>query len=310
MPVLKLEKQVATGLVRAGLSGRDSVLVVAVSGGTDSVSLLQCLFRLRGEHQLSLHIAHLNHNFRQEADDDAHFVAASARRMGLPATVAKRNPYEHQRKHHISSFEQAARELRYAFLAEVAGEVGAEAVALAHTRDDLAETVLLHLLRGSGLHGLRGMTEISPWPWPTGGHYLRMFRPLLELSKAETRQYCQELDLEYREDPSNYLLRFTRNRLRHELLPLLSRRYNPGIQNALARLARTVALEVDYLEEEVTRVWPLVATHQDQWVSFSRAGLRGLHPLMQRLVLRRGYSTLAGDTARLEETHLNDMAKW
>ena len=163
----RLESQAAAALVRAGFSGNESLLVVGVSGGPDSSALLHCLSRLGRQHGLALHAAHLNHDFRgEEAEEDARFAAALACSLGIPATVEQRDVTEHQKQRRISSFEQAARELRYSFLAEVAEETGASAVAVGHTSDDLAETVLLHILRGSGTQGLRGMSERSPWPFP------------------------------------------------------------------------------------------------------------------------------------------------
>ena len=163
----RLESQAAAALVRAGFSGNESLLVVGVSGGPDSSALLHCLSRLSPQHGLALHAAHLNHDFRgEEAEEDARFAAALACSLGIPATVEQRDVTEHQKQRRISSFEQAARELRYSFLAEVAEETGASAVAVGHTSDDLAETVLLHILRGSGTQGLRGMSESSPWPFP------------------------------------------------------------------------------------------------------------------------------------------------
>jgi tRNA(Ile)-lysidine synthase len=329
----RLEWLVTAALGRAGYSGNNTTLVVAVSGGPDSSALLYSLHRLGERHRLRLHVAHLNHDFRgEEAEADARFVTALAKELALPVTVAKRDPVEYQRSAsggRISSFEQAARELRYAFLADVATEAGAAVVALGHTADDLAETVLLHILRGSGLHGLRGMAELSPWPWPTASppvplsisygegeakpgvrpSPLKMFRPLLQATKADTVAYCQELGREYRQDSGNYLGRFTRNRVRHDLLPRLAAEYNPRVGEALARLARTAALELDYLEGEVDRVWPQVATAGDGAVSFHRAGLASLHPALQRLVLRRGYVTLAGNPRRLGESHLSAMAE-
>ncbi|MEK7814959.1 MAG: tRNA lysidine(34) synthetase TilS, partial [Chloroflexota bacterium] len=278
----RLERLVAAALRRGGYSGNNTTLVVAVSGGPDSSALLYSLHRLGEQHRLRLHVAHLNHDFRgEEAEADARFVTALAQELGLPVTVSKRDPVEYQRQRRISSFEQAARELRYAFLADVATEAGAAAVALGHTADDLAETVLLHLLRGSGLHGLRGMAELAPWPWPTAAPGLSMFRPLLQATKAETVAYCQELGRDYRQDTGNYLGRFTRNRVRHDLLPRLAAEYNPRVGEALTRLARTAALELDYLEEEVDRVWPQVATAAEGAVSFHRAGLASLHPALQ-----------------------------
>ena len=308
--VARLERQVAGALAQAGYSGNGTVLVVAVSGGSDSLALLHCLHRLGAEHRLRLHVAHLNHDFRgEEAFADARFVAAVAQEMGIPATVEERDVAARQRQRRVSSFEQAARELRYSFLAEVAARVGAAALAVGHTADDQTETVLMHILRGAGLHGLRGMSELSPWPWPNEGLNLRLFRPLLQSTKAETVAYCRGLGLDYRDDTGNYLHRFTRNRVRHQLLPMLESEYNPNLRESLARLARTAALETGYLEEEAARLWPQVAVQEGGAVVFRQPALAALHPALRRLLLRRGYAQLAGDTRSLGERHLAAMAE-
>ncbi len=303
-----LERQVAAALRRAGYSNTGVTLVVGVSGGPDSSALLYALDRLREAHGLSLHVAHLNHNFRgQEAEDDAAFVAEVSKELGLPVTVAKEDPHEYQSKRGISSFEQGAREMRYAFMARVAKDAGARAVTVGHTADDLAETVMLHVLRGAGLYGLRGMAEVSEWPWPANSGGLQLFRPLLDVTKDQTAEYCREIGRTYREDSGNYLWRFTRNKLRHDLMPRLAQDYNPQVRNALVRLARTAAEELDFVEGELDRVWPGVAVESQGEVRFSRTALGGLHSVLQRLALRRGYILVTGDATRLRESHLVAM---
>lgn len=307
--VASLEGQVAAALRRMGLSGNDSILVVGVSGGPDSSALLYSLHRLQEPHRIRLHVAHLNHDFRgDEADEDARFVESLANELDLPATVEKQDPTEYRRDRSISSFEQLAREMRYIFMARVADELGASAVAVGHTADDQAETVLQHVLRGSGLHGLRGMTESAPWPWPMGYPNLRIFRPLLGVTKEDTLAYCRALGRDFRDDSGNYLPRFTRNRVRHRLLPLLADEFNPRVREALGRLARTAALDLDFIEGEVSRLWPELATVTGDAVTFDISRLAALHPSLQRMVLRRGYSELTGDTRRLRESHLSAMA--
>lgn len=310
--VARLERLVSAALVRSGYSGKETSLIIGVSGGPDSSALLYCLHRIREAHQLRLHVAHLNHDFRgEEAEADARFVAAVARELELPVTVEKRDPVAYQQTRGISSFEQGARELRYSFLAQVARNVGADAVAVGHTADDQAETVLLHILRGAGLHGLRGMTETSSWPWPPEVQKLVLFRPLLEAAKEHTVAYCRALGREFRQDSGNYLPHFTRNRVRHELLPLLAAEYNPRVREVLTRLARTTAQGLDYLEKETDRAWPtVVSTPEDEAIDslkFNRRALSALHPALQSLILRRGYSRLAGDTRRLRESQLRAM---
>ena len=294
-------------------------LVVGVSGGADSTALLYCLYRLRKAWNLQLHVAHLNHDFRgEEADADAEFVTDMALELDLPVTVEKQDPLAYQRERGISSFEQGARELRYAFLAKVATSISASAVAVAHTADDLAETVLLHILRGAGLHGLRGMTELAPWPWPPNLPQLQLLRPLLEATKAETVAYCNSLGRSFRVDTGNALPRFTRNRLRQSLLPLLAEEYNPQIRESLVRLAHTASLELDFLEKETDAVWPQVLVEAEEGdaeegdagsVSLHRQALSQLHPALQRMVLRRAYILVAGDARRLRESHLRAMAE-
>ena len=309
----------------AGFSGKVAApLVVGVSGGPDSTALLYCLYRIREAWGLQLHVAHLNHDFRgEEADADAEFVTELAGELHLPVTVEKRDPIAYQRERGISSFEQGARELRYAFLARVAASVGASAVAVAHTADDLAETVLLHILRGTGLHGLRGMTEQAPWPWPLNLPQLRLLRPFLEATKAETVAYCDSLGRSFRVDTGNALPRFTRNRVRQSLLPLLAEEYNPRIRESLVRLARTASLELDFLEKETDAAWTRVLSDGEEagpevadakeadsgFVSLHRQALTQLHPALQRMVLRRAYTMVSGDARRLRESHLRAMAE-
>ena len=304
----ELERKVAAALRRAGYSNTGVTLVVGASGGPDSCALLYALDRIKDAHGLSLHVAHLNHNFRgQEAEDDAVFVAEIAEELGLPVTVVKEDPHEYQRERGISSFEQGAREMRYAFMARVAQDSGARAAAVGHTADDLAETVMLHVLRGSGLYGLRGMGEVSDWPWPVDAGGLQLFRPLLQVTKAQTVAYCREIGRSYREDSGNYMWRFTRNKVRQDLMPRLAQDYNPQVRDALVRLARTAAEELDFVEQELDKAWPDVAAESDGEVRFSKSALNRLHPWLQRLALRRGYILVTGDSTRLREAHMVAM---
>ncbi|MDA1127231.1 MAG: tRNA lysidine(34) synthetase TilS [Chloroflexi bacterium] len=303
-----LERQVSEAVKRAGFSNTGTTLVVGASGGPDSTALLHALVAVKDIHGLALHVGHLHHNFRgKEADDDAVFAEDLAHSLGLPATVAREDPHEYQRIHGISSFEQGAREMRYAFLARIARDAHAGVVTVGHTADDLAETVMLHVIRGSGMHGLRGMTELSDWPWPKDGAGLALFRPLLGVTKDQTVAYVRGLGQTFREDSGNFMWRFTRNKVRHDLMPKLAADYNPQVRQALVRLAHAAAEELDFAEGELNRVWPGVAVESDGEVRFSQASLGGLHPHLQRLALRRGYILVNGDSTRLAESHLISM---
>ena len=303
-----LERQTAESLFRADFSQNGSMILVACSGGPDSTALLRCLHRLRTWHGLSLHVAHLNHDFRgAEADHDAAFVQLLADGLGLPCSIDKQDPIAYQRLRGVSSFEQAAREMRYQFLSKVAANVGASVVALGHTSDDQAETVLMHVLRGSGLHGLRGMSELTAWPWPQPNPGPLLFRPLLRVEKADTAAYCRELGQTFREDSGNYMWRFTRNKIRLDLMPRLARDYNPRVGDALLRLSRAAGDGVDYIDSEVDRLWPSLIKECGESVELDPKAVNRLHTALQRQVLRRAYAISAGDSRALRETHVDAL---
>ena len=314
--VRRLEEAVSSALGRAGLDTPGTKLIVAASGGPDSTALLRSLQRVGGPLGVELHVAHLLHDLRgAETLADAAFVEDLSRGTGLPCTVRQRDPLEHRRQRGISSFEQATREVRYEFLLDLARSTDAAAVAVGHTMDDQAETVMEHLLRGSGLYGLRGMTESAPWPWPPGARGTFLFRPLLAVTKAQTTAYCRALGQDFRTDSENESPKFARNRIRHDLLPRLASEYNPRVVESLVRLSRAAAIDLDYLESECDRIWPQVeldpaGTSGDRnagGLSLDRAVLQSLHPSLRRNVLRRAFSLAAGDTRRLEETHVAGM---
>ena len=202
-------------------------LLVGVSGGPDSVALLDALVR----HGYRPHVCHLNHQLRGAASDaDAEFVRQLAGTHGLPVMIESQS---------VTTDEGACRQARLAFFERVAAVTGVHTLALAHTADDQVETFLLRLLRGAGPTGLTGIL-----PDRQLGS-LRVIRPLLNVSRAEVLQYIRDHGLEYREDASNTDQRFLRNRIRHELLPLLERNYNPGIRAVLRRTAEILRAEAE-----------------------------------------------------------------
>jgi tRNA(Ile)-lysidine synthase len=202
-------------------------LVVAVSGGADSVALLRALLAAAGS-EVPLTAAHLNHGLRgPESDADEVFVAELCARLGV--ALCRRRLDVRAAGDNV---EATARRLRYGWLTEVARGCGAAWVATGHTADDQAETVLFRLLRGAGLQGLRGIAARRPLAEGIG-----VVRPLLGATRAEVREGLRESGQVWREDSSNADLSHTRNRIRHQLLPLLEREFNPGVTAALARLA-------------------------------------------------------------------------
>jgi tRNA(Ile)-lysidine synthase len=234
------------GKLRDSLSGfRGASVVVAVSGGADSVGLLRALHRLAAEHELDLTVAHLNHGVRGPAgDEDARFVATLADRLALPFVLG------HWAPKRAGHFESDARRARMIWLADCAAERGATLVALGHTRDDQAETILHRILRGTGPHGLAGMPQQRPLaPGVT------LIRPLLDVPRSAIRAWLAELGQDFREDASNTDVSRTRARLRHDLLPKLAHEYNPRVADAIVRLGNLAREENTRVRRRLARAW-------------------------------------------------------
>jgi tRNA(Ile)-lysidine synthase len=280
-----------------------SRLLVAVSGGPDSVCLLHILVKLKKELGIELHTAHLNHQLRgAESEADSRYVADLARSLGVPVTIEKRDVAGYQARKRIS-LEEAAREVRYNFLAQTARTVGASQVAIGHTRDDHIETILMHLIRGSGTRGLQGLAPQVRWQATDA---VTIVRPLLEVSRAETVSYCQEHSLSPRLDSSNQSLSPLRNRIRLRLLPLL-KSYNPRVSQALLRVAHLAADDVAFIEEEGNRTWRHIAQRQKDTVILEKEGFLKLPPALKRQVLRVSLEKLIGNLKDIEARHIEEI---
>ncbi len=299
-------------------------VVVGVSGGPDSLALLHVLNQLRDELQISLHVAHLNHQLRaEESDADADFVEKIVREWGLPATIQDRDVRALARAQHLS-LEEAARHARYAFLAEVAERIGAGKIAVAHNADDQVETVLMHFLRGAGLAGLRGMaykahlepdlSERSGDPAVLAGQspipnpQSLVVRPLLDVPRADVLAYCGEHGLTPRQDASNLDTTFFRNRLRHEVLPYLEK-LNPNLRQVLLHTSRVLADDYALLQSETRSAYARVAREETGAVVFALEAWRALPPALQRGTLRAAVQQLRHHLRDIDWVHVEDARR-
>lgn len=234
-------QQVGEEIRRYGMLQPGDSVVVAVSGGPDSVALLHVLHSLAKEYALGLQVFHMDHGLRGESSTaDARYVESLAASLELPVTVVALPPG--QLKDQPGSVQSNARRIRYQELEALARRVGACRIALGHNREDQAETVLMRFLRGTGTRGLAGIPQIRVQ------HDLTYIRPLLGISRATIEEYCREQALTPRIDPSNLKAEYLRNRIRLELLPQLSRDYNPALVENLAVMATTLRAEDDLLD--------------------------------------------------------------
>ncbi len=313
-----LESKVLDFIQRNSLILPEETVVAAVSGGADSVCLLHILTKWAQGLGAKLHAAHLNHQLRgTESEADAEYVLHLAGSLGIPITIDRQDVagYRIERK---CSVEEAARELRYAFLAKVARQIGAQRIATGHTRDDRVETILMHILRGTGTSGLCGLAPSSPMAYDSQGISLRpetlsipkgqpgnllIIRPLLDVARGETVSYCQEYRLEPRIDSSNLSSSFFRNRLRLHLLPLL-RQYNSAIDQALLRLADIAKEDSTFIDQQAAGLLDEVARHENNTIYLDKKQMADLPIALQRQLLRVAVTKLAGDIRDIEADHI------
>lgn len=309
IPHSPLLGRVEVALGDAGLLRPEGCTVVAaVSGGPDSMTLLGLLCTLAEKHSLRIHAAHLDHGLRgEESEADAKFVDETCRNWGVPV-VMERTDVAALRARRRLSWEAAAREARYDFLARVSASVGASAVVLGHTADDQAETVLLHLLRGTGLRGLQGMLSLSRWRGRDGAPDVALSRPLLRVTRQETEAYCAEHQIVPRQDSSNRDERFTRNRIRMSLIPQL-RRYNPAVREALTRLSQTAARDMAYIDEQVREAWSQVVAQEPWGLRLDRGAFNSIHPSIQAHLLQHAYTHLAGDGEQMSLVQVEEARR-
>jgi tRNA(Ile)-lysidine synthase len=299
-----LGERVLTFIQQHQLLSGTGRLVVAVSGGPDSVCLLHILAKLQEELKVKLHLAHLNHQLRgAESEADAEYVAGLSQKLAIPATIEKRDVKGYQKRERLSP-EEAAREVRYRFLADVAESVGTDRVAVGHTRDDHIETILMHLIRGSGTRGLRGLQAATTWQ--AGGKSLTVIRPLLEISHQETEAYCRRHRLMPHLDASNLSLSPLRNRIRQQLLPLLES-YNPRLAETLLRTGRIASDDIDFLDEQIARLWDEVARQEEEGIILEKKGFEPLPPALKRYLLRASVEKMLGSAKDIEMRHIEEM---
>ena len=273
-------------------------LVVGVSGGIDSVTLLKLLVELSQEYKLKLIVAHIHHGIRRAADKDAEFVKELAKSYGLQCLVSKVD-VRTMAKNLKLTVEEAGRMWRYTFFYQLVSVAHkGDLTIIAHTADDQVETVLMNWLRGSGVRGLAGMKELEYKTW----------RPFLEVTKDEIKKFAKAQKLKYREDSSNKQTKYTRNRIRHELIPFLTK-FNPNVKSAMLRTANIFTGLEAYLDEVLRGVLKKVVISQRELycVNLRLAEFNKLDPYLRYEVLFWAIGVVKGDKQDYKTIHLEQM---
>lgn len=276
----------------SGLRGQPSI-IVGVSGGPDSRTLLHLL----AQTDFALVVAHFDHGLRPESKEESEVVKRIAESMDLPFHGGSGDVAAHAKKHSLS-IEEAAREQRYTFLFGLAQELDAQAVAVGHTADDQIETQLMHFLRGAGMEGMRGMAYRSlPTQW---SDTVPLLRPLLSVWREEVLAYCAEKGLEALNDPSNTDQTFLRNRLRHDLLPILES-YNPRIKEALLQSTDLFSEDHKVIQALSESAWAkCLHSHSESSLALARQAFLKQPLSLQRMILQRAFHTLRSKGEQLD----------
>ena len=269
-------------------------VVVAVSGGPDSVCLLDALHALSAELGITLHVAHLDHRFRgKESADDALFVEILAKTLRIPVTVGQVDVPAYCREHGLSP-QEGARKVRYGFLQQVVRDAGASRLATGHTADDQAETFLMRLVRGAGVSGLSAIPPVRE----------NIIRPLIEVTREEVLEHLKSKGLDFRTDPSNAKPVYTRNRIRMDVLPVL-KRFNPRIIETLASEAAVLRDEDEAMEALCAAIAPEIISQDKDAVVVKRKEFIAQLPALKRRLLRKALSLAGADPSGLSRVRID-----
>jgi tRNA(Ile)-lysidine synthase len=295
----RLEEMVAEFIRRHGLFAGAGRILLAISGGADSTALLHVLLalRTRGRIEADLVCAHINHQLRGRASDaDEQFVVEQASLLGLPVVTRAVDVRAHARRHGLS-LETAARQLRRASLAEIARSRQCTWIGTGHQKNDNAETVLQRLLRGTGFRGLAGI-----WPMRSFDH-LWLASPLLCATRQEILQYLGRHDFRWREDQTNVDLAYTRNYLRHRLLPFLQEEARGDLVEELSELAASAKRLADRVERETEPAWSQLVAPAAGEIVIQASGLAALPELVAVEVIRKAAASLTAGGGKLAGPH-------
>jgi len=293
----KLVRAVRETIVRYEMFEKGDRVLVAVSGGPDSVALVHILNTVAGDYSLQLAIAHLNHSLRgQESDRDAGFVAALAEKFELPCYLEKKDVKAFQRRRRLS-LEEAARRVRYEFYEAVSTKDGFNKIALGHHSDDNAELVLMNLLRGSGPLGLSGIAPVRD---------SKIVRPLIHLKRFEILEYVSAKKIAFVTDTSNIDPAYRRNRIRHCLMPELKKSYNPAIVDSLNRLGEILQAEDQWMDQALESVFAdSIIDQTSDGIRLDLPKFNKMHPAAGRRIIRKAILSVKHDLRRITFSHVD-----
>ena len=277
-------------------------IVLGVSGGPDSICMLDMMRELKEEKNINfeIYVAHVNHMIREEAIEDEKYVQNYCLKHNIKFFVKRVDVQKIANDKKIGT-EEAGRKVRYDFFEEVLQKTGSNKIAIAHNKNDKIETIIMHLLRGSGLSGLKGIEPIRD---------NKYIRPLIECERQEIEQYCEDRKLQPRIDKTNFENEYTRNKIRNIVIPYIKKEFNPNIIQTLSRLSEVATDESNYIDLQTQKIYnKLLIEKSDKQIILKLKEFNQQENVIQKRLVLKTIKELNGSTDRIEKIHIEDIIK-
>ena len=307
-----LKEQVIDTIKKYNLIEENDSVIIGVSGGPDSICLLHILNELKQELNFKIYVAHINHMIRKEADEETEYVKEFCKNIGVECFVKKINVVKIAKESKMGT-EEAGRKIRYNFFEEVLKNTNSNKIATAHNNNDKVETIIMNILRGSGISGLKGLDPIRE---------NKFIKPLIEVSREEIENYCEENKLNPRIDKSNSENIYTRNKVRNTVIPYIKKEFNPNILKTINRLSEVATEEDDYLNKVTESTFNKICIEKQQYIETHTSHLpphtsiildlkkfNNLELVIKRRLILYTINELLGTTEGIEKINIDDTIK-
>lgn len=294
-----MEETVLKTIKKYNLINANDKIVLGVSGGPDSLFMLNILNNLHERLHIELVVAHINHMIREEADSEEEFVRKFCQKIKVPF-YSKRIEVEKYANNNKIGLEEAGRKIRYEFFEEICSQVGANKIAVAHNKNDKVETMIMHMLRGSGISGLQGIQPKTS----------KIIRPIIEIERKDIEKYCADQNLKPRIDKSNFDNTYTRNKIRNVVIPYVKQEFNPNFIETMTRLSEVITEENTFLNQLTeTEYSKILIQKNDNEIELDLKKFNQLDNIIKKRIILYTVSNLRGGSQGIEKIHIEDIVK-
>lgn len=294
-----LKDEVLKTIKTYNLINKGDKVVVGVSGGPDSICLLHVLYTLKQELGIEIFVAHINHMIREAADSETQYVQNFCKKLGIKCFVKKEN-VTYLAKQQKKGTEEIGRQIRYEFFNEILTETDSNKIATAHNSNDRAETVILNILRGSGISGLKGIEVMREQKY---------IRPLIDINRTDIEKYCKENGLNPRYDESNDENIYSRNKVRNIIIPYIKKEFNPNIIKTINRLSAVATEENEYIQKIVKKEYCQMATKENENIILDLKKFNDLELVIKRRIILYTINEVVHTTSGIEKVNIDDIIK-